>query len=66
MGTTPTIRNLDAAVKQKLRIQAARNQRSMEAEALEVPARGLEEAEALAPPRTVEEVRERLQAVRGI
>ncbi len=36
MSTTLTIRNLDEAVKQKLRMRAASNQRSMEAEAREI------------------------------
>lgn len=42
MSTTLTIRNLDKEVKRKLRIRAARNQRSIEAEARELLARGLE------------------------
>ena len=66
MSTTLTIRNLDETVKQKLRMQAARNQRSMEAEARELLARALDEGEILLPPRTVEEMKERLEAVRGI
>ena len=66
MSTTLTIRNLDEGVKQKLRMQAARNQRSMEAEARELLAVALEEQQPLAPPRTVEEMKERLLAVRGI
>jgi plasmid stability protein len=36
MSTTLTIRNLDEAVKQKLRLRAASHQRSMEAEAREI------------------------------
>jgi plasmid stability protein len=42
MSATLTIRNLNEAVKQKLRIQAAKNKRSMEAEAREILARGVE------------------------
>ena len=49
MSTTLTIRNLDETVKQKLRMQAARNQRSMEAEARELLVRGLEQGEPLGP-----------------
>lgn len=64
--TTLTIRNLDETVKRKLRIQAARNQRSMEAEARELLARALDDQAPLTAPRTVEEMRERLQEVRGI
>lgn len=65
MGTTLTIRNLSEHVKQKLRIQAARHGSSMKAEAREIPSRAVEDPK-LSPPRTVEEMRERLQAVTGI
>lgn len=41
MSTTLTIRNLDKEVKQKLRIRAAENQRSMEAEAREILSQGV-------------------------
>lgn len=41
MSTTLTIRNLDEDVKQRLRVQAARHGRSMEAEAREILARGV-------------------------
>ncbi len=41
MSTTLTIRNLDEAVKQKLRLQAAIHGRSMEAEAREILWRGV-------------------------
>lgn len=43
MGSTLTIRNLDEAVKKKLRLRAASHQRSMEAEAREILARALEQ-----------------------
>ena len=66
MSTTLTIRNLDKAVKQKLRLQAARHQTSMEGEARAILTRALEEPEALRPPRTSEEMRARLSAVRGL
>jgi plasmid stability protein len=65
MSTTLTIRNLAAPIKQKLRIQAARHGRSMEAEAREILTSGVQDPK-LAPPRTVEEMRKRLQAVSGI
>ncbi len=55
MSTTLTIRNLPLPVKQKLRIQAARHGRSMEAEAREILTRSVDE-ETLQPPRTVEEM----------
>ena len=40
-SNTLTVRNLDDAVKQKLRLQAARHGQSMEAEAREILARGV-------------------------
>lgn len=52
-------------MKQKLRIQAARHGRSMEAEAPEILSRAVEDPKP-SPPRTVEEMRERLQAITGI
>ena len=66
MSTTLTIRNLDEGVKQKLRLRAARNQTSMEAEARNILTRSVEEPEAVRPPRTVAEMRARLTAVRGM
>lgn len=67
MSTTLTIRNLDEGVKQKLRLRAASHQRSMEAEAREILAASLANVpEAIQPPRTKEEMRERLLAVTGI
>lgn len=66
MSTTLTIRNLDKGVKQKLREQAARNRRSMEAEARDLLARALEQGGVILPPRNAAEMRERLEAVRGI
>ncbi len=65
MSTTLTIRNLDEAVKQKLRMRAARNQCSMEAEARAILARMVNEEETPGPPQTAMEMRERLAAVRG-
>ena len=65
MGTTLTIRNLDDAVKQKLRLRAASHRTSMEAEAREILRRALEQDDDLPPPRTPEELRRRLQGVRG-
>ena len=66
MSTTLTIRNLDEDVKRKLRLRAASHQTSMEAEAREIIARAVNEPETIAPPRTPEEMRARLEAVRGI
>ncbi|MGB6221258.1 FitA-like ribbon-helix-helix domain-containing protein [Haloferula sp.] len=66
MSTTLTIRNLDEDVKRKLRLRAASNQTSMEAEARAIIARAVNEPETIAPPRTPEEMRVRLEAIRGI
>lgn len=66
MSTTLTIRNLDESVKRKLRLRAAEHQTSMEAEAREILTRAVTEPQTLAPPRNAEELKERLQAVRGI
>jgi len=65
MSTTLTIRNLDETVKQKLRLRAARHQTSMEAEARQILTRAVEEPEALRPPQTPEEMRQRLASFRG-
>lgn len=48
--STLTIRNLDERVKQKLRIQAARNQTSMEAEARAILRAALESRDASGDP----------------
>ena len=65
MSTTLTIRNLDDAVKQKLRLRAASHRTSMEAEAREILRQALEQENDLPPPRTPEELRRLLQGVRG-
>ena len=66
MSTTLTIRNLDEDVKRKLRLRAASHQTSMEAEARRILAQAVNEPETITPPRTPEEMRERLKIVRGI
>jgi len=66
MSTTLTIRNLDEEVKQKLRIRAASHQTSMEAEARAILAEAVNQSDGITPPRTTEELRERLETVRGI
>jgi len=66
MSTTLTIRNLDKSVKQKLRLRAAAHQTSMEAEAREILRSTLEGEYGPPPPRTPEELRERLKNVRGL
>ncbi len=66
MSTILTIRNLDEDVIRKLRIRAASNHRSIEAEARAIITEVVKNTETIAPPRTPEEMRERLNAVRGI
>lgn len=66
MSTTLTIRNLDEDVKRKLRLRAASHQTSMEAEARAILARAVNEPESIAPPSTPDEMRKRLEAIRGI
>ena len=66
MSTTLTIRNLAADVKRKLRLRAARHQRSMEAEARDILTRIVAEPETPTAPRNAEELKQRLQAVRGL
>lgn len=68
MRTTLTIRNLDEDVKRKLRLRAAGNQRSMEAEARDILAASLA-GEPFVEPNPAEEKarrRQRIEAVIGI
>lgn len=66
MSTTLTIRNLDEAVKQKLRLRAAKHQTSMEGEAREILRRAVEVPENTPPPRNAEELKQHLNKVRGL
>jgi plasmid stability protein len=68
MSATLTIRNLDEAVKQKLRLRAAIHQRSMEAEAREILAISLAEDSPLPESNmsAIAERRRRMEAVVGI
>lgn len=69
MSTTLTIRNLDQTVKHKLRQQAALHHRSMEAEAREILARGVEKASVPEPEKAEtpqERMRKALDSVTGI
>jgi plasmid stability protein len=52
MSTTLTIRNLDAAVKQQLRVRAAQHGRSMEAEARAILSRDVLSEELRTPTGT--------------
>lgn len=67
MNSTLTIRNLDAGVKQKLRLRAARHQRSMEAEAREILATSLAEPVTDSEREIAKiEQRKRIESVIGI
>ncbi|MFY8217108.1 MAG: FitA-like ribbon-helix-helix domain-containing protein [Chthoniobacterales bacterium] len=68
MSATLTIRNLDEAVKQKLRLRAAIHQRSMEAEAREILAISLAEDSPLPDSNesAIAERRRRMETVVGI
>ncbi len=68
MSSTLTIRNLDATVKQKLRLQAASHQTSMEAEAREILAASLaaEPSILVDTEAAIAERRKRIEAVVGI
>ena len=69
MSTTLTIRNLDEAVKQKLRLRAAMHQRSMEAEAREILAQAVAEETPMGQehtPTPEERMRRAIKSVRGI
>ena len=68
MSTTLTIRNLDEAVKQKLRLRAASHQTSMEAEARAILAASLAEQPASEAEKEVArlERRKRIESVVGI
>ena len=64
MSTTLTIRNLDKEVKQKLRIRAAENQRSMEAEAREILTHGVGFMQKIESPDKADRLK-RIMAVSG-
>ena len=67
MSMTLTIRNLDAGVKQKLRLRAASHQRSMEAEARAILATSLAEPVTDSERQIAEiEQRKRIESVIGI
>jgi plasmid stability protein len=68
MSTTLTIRNLDEEVKRKLRLRAAHNQTSMEAEARAILAASLADQPIDAADEEAERLErlKRIEAVRGI
>lgn len=61
-----TIRNLDPGVKERLRIRAARNARSMEAEARDILGRALVEGEGFPERSLYERVRARFAPLGGV
>lgn len=65
MSATITIRNLDEEVIQKLRMRAASNGRSMEAEAREILRVVLDGDVRSTAQKSVDELRARLKGVRG-
>ncbi len=64
--TMLTIRNLEPALKERLRVQAARNARSMEAEARDILRQALVVPEAAAERSLYERVRERFAPLGGV
>lgn len=61
-----TIRNLEPAVKDRLRLRAARNARSMEAEARDILRQALTEVEPAAERSLYERVRARFVPLGGV
>lgn len=66
MSTTLTIRNLDDAVKQKLRLRAARHQTSMEAEARAILARAVDETAQIEVSEDIAQRLKRIESAVGI
>ncbi len=64
--TMLTIRNLEPALKERLRVQAARNARSMEAEARDILRQALVLREAAAERSLYERVRARFAQLGGV
>lgn len=65
MATTMTIRNIDDALKARLRVQAAQHGRSMEDEARDILRAALS-AEPVRGPLLVEAIRARIEQLGGI
>ncbi len=64
--TTLTIRNVDARLKEKLRIRAARHGRSMEAELRQILRETLEADAARSEPNLAEAIHRRFAALGGV
>ena len=60
-----TIRNLDRAVKERLRVRAAQHGRSMEAEARSILQNALKEPEQALPRNLYERIRSRFEPLGG-
>jgi antitoxin FitA len=63
---TLTIRNVDAAVKERLRVRAARHGRSMEAEARTILSEAMAADREEAEPNLVEAIRRRFVPLGGV
>jgi len=61
-----TIRNLDPAIKERLRVRAARHGRSMEAEARDILQAIVSAPERLAEPNLYERIRARFAPLGGV
>ena len=64
--TTLTIRNIDAAVKERLRVRAARHGRSMEAEARSILTDAALQNEEAGEPNLAEAIRRRFAPFGGV
>ena len=63
---TLTIRNVDAAVKERLRVRAARHGRSMEAEARMILSEAVADVREPAEPNLAEAIRRRFAPLGGV
>ena len=63
---TATIRNVDAAVKEQLRVRAARHGRSMEAEARSILSDAVASERAESEPNLAEAIRRRFAPLGGV
>jgi len=63
---TLTIRNIDAAAKERLRVRAARHGRSMEAELRSILTQALERDEDRGAPNLAEAIRRRFAPLGGV
>lgn len=64
--TTLTIRNVDAILKERLRVRAARHGQSMEAEVRQILKATLAESEGMPQPNLAEAIRRRFAPLGGV